>query len=640
MQGNKAVFWTGRLGQVFGSSILNDREWHHIVGTRDDSGNVVLYVDGVQESKGTNNETVDTSGGLFVGKHGTKNESYFNGLIDEVSIYNRALTAAEIKAIFDAAGTIKKEVVVEVEKDVTVEKLLVATPTPLPAGQARFGGTFRIAAQGGVSGLDPVFSPFVVIGGIASHFYEGLFGWDGNLEAAPRGVSSWSVSPDGLTYTFTLRRMLFHDGTPFESEDAVASLKRWRDGGTTGATVVKRFTDDEGAFTIFDNKTFAWRMNEPLGALIFILSVPHPPIPMMPMEVAATPSTEAVKDRTGTAAYGFSSWTPGVEIVLQRFDGYIPRAEASAPGAYSGENIAYIDRLVWLEISSEETKIAGLETGAWDIVDNAGLDFFVRVNSNPDLIVPLYKPGKRSNVYLNPQIPPFRYQKARQAIMTAIKVEDFMFSLGPPDLWIVCAAVYWCGTPLETDFGSRYTVQTSQGPREIGYNVNDVETAKILLSDSDYAGETTVILNPTDYGTITPLGHVLKPVMEEVGFVTEMPALDWATITSMFGATDSYSAITDWYEHYAVGTPITDHLISGTFDFIVRDEELLRMQNEFLRANPSDQLSVAERIQARRWEIVTSLSLGIWFPISPATKDLKNFDVKAINFYTNTWLDR
>ena len=64
------------------------------------------------------------------------------------------------------------------------------------------------------------------------------------------------------------------------------------------------------------------------------------------------------------------------------------------------------------------------------------------------------------------------------------------------------------------------------------------------------------------------------------------------------------------------------------------------MQNEFLRAEPADQLGVAERIQARRWEIVTSLSLGIWFPISPATNALRNFDVKAINFYTNTWLIR
>lgn len=89
LQNNKAVFWVGNSGEFFGSSVLNDGEWHHIVGTRDDSNNIVLYVDGMAESTGTNNENVDTDYSLFIGKHGTKNESYFDGLIDDVSIYNR-----------------------------------------------------------------------------------------------------------------------------------------------------------------------------------------------------------------------------------------------------------------------------------------------------------------------------------------------------------------------------------------------------------------------------------------------------------------------------------------------------------------------------------------------------------------------
>ena len=87
---NKAAFWIGNSGAFLGSSVLNDGEWHHIVGTRDDSNNVVLYVDGVPESTGTNTENVDTDYNVFIGKHGTKPESYFDGLIDDVRIYNQA----------------------------------------------------------------------------------------------------------------------------------------------------------------------------------------------------------------------------------------------------------------------------------------------------------------------------------------------------------------------------------------------------------------------------------------------------------------------------------------------------------------------------------------------------------------------
>ena len=90
-------------------------------------------------------------------------------------------------------------------------------------------------------------------------------------------------------------------------------------------------------------------------------------------------------------------------------------------------------------------------------------DFFQRLTDNPDIGVALYKPGNRSNVYLNPQIPPFSYLKGRQALMTGIDVEDFMFALGPNDLWITCRALYWCGTPLETDIGARFDIELADG---------------------------------------------------------------------------------------------------------------------------------------------------------------------------------
>ncbi len=66
--------------------------------------------------------------------------------------------------------------------------------------------------------------------------------------------------------------------------------------------------------------------------------------------------------------------------------------------------------------------------------------------------------------------------------------------------------------------------------------------------------------------------------MEDIGFNVEMPALDWATVTTMFGQTDSYSATTGWYSHWCCGNPIQDYLIAGTLDFVVRDEELINLQ--------------------------------------------------------------
>ena len=563
--------------------------------------------------------------------------------IVEVPVVEEKIVEVEVEKVVEVET--EKIVEVEVEKviEIETEKILVATPTPdVGTTGPQFGGDLRVVSQGSISTLDPVFSLFYVVGAVGTQMFQGLYGWDANLQSQPRVAESFTLSEDGTEYTFKVRtEVTFHNGDTFKASDAVASINRWRDGGTPAAGMVRRFTDDD-ALQAVDDSTFTWTFNEPLGAVVFILGIPAGLMPMVPEEMAATPFTEPTPENIGTGAYKFVEWLQGDKVVLERHEGFVARSEPSTPGAYAGENIAYLDTVTFLEIPDEETKIAGLETGEWDVVDGAAFDFFQRLTENPDVGVALYKPGNRSNVYLNPQIPPFSYQKGRQALMTGIDVEDFMFALGPNDLWITCPALYWCGTPLETDIGARFDVELSDGTTTtIGYDVNNMDVARQLLAESDYAGETAVILNPTDYGTITPLGPVLKSVMEDIGYAVEMPALDWATVTSMFGNTDSYSLATDWYSHWCCGNPIQDHLISGTLDFIIRDEELINLQLEFVReTDAAKRFEIVEEIQTLRWQKVTSLSLGQFFPIVPHTSDLKGFEVKALPFYVNTWLER
>jgi hypothetical protein len=98
---NKAFFWIGDVGEVPGTSEINDGEWHCLIGVRK-SSDTFLYVDGELEASGTNAESVSTSISCIIAKHPTKSESYFAGAIDEVCIYNRALNEDEIKQIYEA----------------------------------------------------------------------------------------------------------------------------------------------------------------------------------------------------------------------------------------------------------------------------------------------------------------------------------------------------------------------------------------------------------------------------------------------------------------------------------------------------------------------------------------------------------
>jgi peptide/nickel transport system substrate-binding protein len=59
--------------------------------------------------------------------------------------------------------------------------------------------------------------------------WEPLIRYDNQLQLGPGLAEKWTLSPDGLTWTFDLRRdVKFSDGTPFNAEAAVANVKRFR----------------------------------------------------------------------------------------------------------------------------------------------------------------------------------------------------------------------------------------------------------------------------------------------------------------------------------------------------------------------------------------------------------------------------
>ena len=93
---------------------VNDGNWHHVVGTYnsqgDASGNTLyIYVDGVQKASNTGNRGIYAFNNypLFIGARGqgTNASGYFNGKIDEVAIWNTALTSTQIQSIYDATST-------------------------------------------------------------------------------------------------------------------------------------------------------------------------------------------------------------------------------------------------------------------------------------------------------------------------------------------------------------------------------------------------------------------------------------------------------------------------------------------------------------------------------------------------------
>ncbi len=87
---------------IFSTALVSDGEWHHVALTASRTGNAILYVDGVVEGTPASLSAVgslDEPGSpVFIGDIGFQGQP-FDGVLDDVHIYNRVLTAAEVRQL-------------------------------------------------------------------------------------------------------------------------------------------------------------------------------------------------------------------------------------------------------------------------------------------------------------------------------------------------------------------------------------------------------------------------------------------------------------------------------------------------------------------------------------------------------------
>lgn len=204
-----------------------DGGWHHVVGTYD-GANVRLYVDGAEVGSGTPanlriNYGLPTSNDLFIGTYGTTNSIYaFGGLVDEPSIYNLALTAAEVQQLY-AAGSGGKSVVAH---GVAVD-LPLGTATALTGGVTHIqnvtGSAFNdilvgnggnvLDGGGGRNLLIAGGSASTLLGGSGEDILiAGTTTYDANLAALTDILAVWS---GGSSYADRVSRLVDDPGYAF-----------------------------------------------------------------------------------------------------------------------------------------------------------------------------------------------------------------------------------------------------------------------------------------------------------------------------------------------------------------------------------------------------------------------------------------
>jgi peptide/nickel transport system substrate-binding protein len=167
----------------------------------------------------------------------------------------------------------------------------------------------------------------------------------------PSLAESWSMSPDGLVYDFVLRKgVKFHNGDPLTAEDVKFSFERYK--GAFAKTLKERVAAVETP----DPLRVRFRLKQPWPDFMTFYGARTSGAGwIVPKKYLERVGPDGYKKQPiGSGPYRFVSFTPGVELVLEAFDGY-------------WRKIPHVKRLVFRVIPDHTTRVAALKRGEVDV---------------------------------------------------------------------------------------------------------------------------------------------------------------------------------------------------------------------------------------------------------------------------------
>jgi peptide/nickel transport system substrate-binding protein len=179
---------------------------------------------------------------------------------------------------------------------------------------------------------------------------------DAVMKAMPEGpmapclAESCTMAADGLSYALKLREgVLFHNGDVLTAEDVKFSLERYR--GASARPLKERVA----AVDIHDAHRLTIRLNEPWPDFLTFYAGATGAGWIVPHKYVQQVGEDGFKKApVGAGPYRFVSFTPGVELVCEAFEGYWRKVPA-------------IKRLVFKVIPDESTRLAALQRGEIDV---------------------------------------------------------------------------------------------------------------------------------------------------------------------------------------------------------------------------------------------------------------------------------
>ncbi|TAM87170.1 MAG: ABC transporter substrate-binding protein [Candidimonas sp.] len=503
--------------------------------------------------------------------------------------------------------------------------LLVALPISLGlalCGTAQAETTITAVMNAPLRSLDPVTTTAYILRDYGYMVYDTLLSTDANGDIKPQMVDNWKVSPDGKTYTFTLRDGLkWHDGKPVTAADCIASIKRWAAQDKAGQIMMSLVTSMDK----INDKSFSMTFGVPTDVALRALGKPGSLVPfMMPERIAETPPTQPITEAIGSGPFKFvkDQYRPGVQAVFVKNKDYVPRREP--PSDLAGGHVVKVDRVRWVAMPDAMTAVNAIKSGEIDYIERTPHDLLPILEKDDQLrLIISKKQGGSPVLRLNHAQPPFNNKLVRQAAMAAIDQNEIMQAyVGNPKYYQTCGAVLGCDSKYGSTEGSKDLIKA------------DPEKSKALLKEAGYDGAPVVLLHPMGFGNI---GFTTIPIVAQElrrgGFKVDIQDMDWQTLlirrtSKKPVAEGGWSGFTTLLTRSDIQDPVSNFSIAANGDKAwfgwpnVPEIETLRRQ--FASTQDEKELkSLAVRIQKLVMDDGVVLPLGEYAMVVTTRKSLK-----------------
>lgn len=357
-----------------------------------------------------------------------------------------------------------------VEKEVTsvveVEKVVTATPEPEKAPSQ--GGTLFWIIPSEPDTLDVHNTVMAAAYDVMFYVGSSLIAKDAEGNYVPYLAEKWEASPDGLQWTFTLKKgVKFHDGTDLTASDVVWTFERATSPDIIGGTGSSLGPVE--SFEAPDDWTVIIHLAEPFYPLLDALTDSAFMMIMSPEAVEAA-GDDYGRHPVGTGPFMFKEWIPNDKIVLERNPDF-----NWGPGfAHSGP--AYLDAVEFRIIPETSTQVVSLEAGEGDIsrVDSSDLEL-IR-GTGMFKMYEAYEQATKPYLQINTAVAPFDNLLVRQAFNYAVdrdvlvKVAALGNAIPQYGPLPVSIAGYWPGVEY---IGYQYNLEKAKNlMMEAGYTYN------------------------------------------------------------------------------------------------------------------------------------------------------------------------